>query len=215
MPDNPNDSYDLVLSTHPMAPFYGKKQKLWALAGLDSISTISLTLTDPLPKGVLQYLRIQRLDEADLAAIALQKLDTSERISDTKEVEVLQFVAESIGSLLNSFGTPLEKLQGNLAEGVYPSGGNAWAAAHASVGEQRVLRLARKRAEELLKAVKSGNGIKRALPLPLDRCANCGKGSMPLMLCGRCKGVAYCGRTCQVAHYKQHKAVCRAATIRN
>ncbi|OPB38473.1 hypothetical protein A0O28_0015780 [Trichoderma guizhouense] len=77
MPDNPNDSYDLVLSTHPMAPFYEQKQKLWALAGLDSISTISLTLIDPLPKHVLQYLRIQRLDESDLAAIALRKLDTT------------------------------------------------------------------------------------------------------------------------------------------
>ncbi|KAL6795151.1 SET domain-containing protein [Trichoderma sp. SZMC 28012] len=210
MPDNPNDSYDLVLSTHPMAPFYGKKQKLWALAGLDSIFTISLTFTDPLPKNLLQYLRIQRLDESDLAAIALQKLDTREKISDAKEVEVLQFVAESIGSLLDGFGTRLEKLQENLAEGVYPPGGNAWAAAHVSLGEQRVLRLARKRAEELLAAVRSGNGIERPLSLPLHWCANCGKDHVPLRLCGRCKGVMYCGRACQVAHFKQHKEICRA-----
>ncbi|UKZ61624.1 uncharacterized protein TrAtP1_002884 [Trichoderma atroviride] len=40
IPENPNDSYDLVLSTHPMAPFYEQKQKLWASAGLDSASTI-------------------------------------------------------------------------------------------------------------------------------------------------------------------------------
>ncbi|KAL5087702.1 hypothetical protein Trisim1_007567 [Trichoderma cf. simile WF8] len=215
MPDNPNDSYDLVLSTHPIAPFYGKKQKLWALAGLDSISTISLTLTDPLPKNVLQYLRIQRLDESDLAAIALQKLYTREKISDAKEVEVLQFVTESIGSLLDSFGTRLEKLQENLAEGVYPPGGNAWAAAHVSLGEQRVLRLAKKRAEDLLTAVKSRNEIERALSSPLHWCANCGKDSVPLMLCGRCKGVMYCGRACQVAHFKQHKAICRATTTKN
>ncbi|PKK54710.1 hypothetical protein CI102_484 [Trichoderma harzianum] len=215
MPDNPNDSYDLVLSTHPMAPFYGKKQKLWALAGLDSICTISLTLTDPLPKNVLQYLRIQRLDESDLAAIALQKLDTREKIGDAKEAEVLQFVGESIGSLLDSFGTRLEKLQENLAEGVYFPGGNAWAAAHVSLGEQRVLRLARKRAEELLAVVRSGNGMERALSLPLHWCANCGKDSVPLRLCGRCKGVMYCGRACQVAHFKQHKAICRATISKN
>ncbi|KAK4068615.1 uncharacterized protein Triagg1_7263 [Trichoderma aggressivum f. europaeum] len=188
MPDNPNDSYDLVLSTHPMAPFYKQKQKLWALAGLDSTSTISLSLTDPLPKNVLQYLRIQRLDESDLAAIALQKLNTSEKISDSKEREILRFVVESIGSLLDSFGTRLERLQGNLAEGVYPPGGNAWAAAHVSLGEQRVLRLARKRAEELLTAMESGNGNGSSLSSAPARCASCGKASVPLMLCGRSQG---------------------------
>lgn len=56
---NPNDSYDIVLSTHPTAPFWEQKQKLWISAGLDSTCTISLTLTDPLPKTVLRYLRIQ------------------------------------------------------------------------------------------------------------------------------------------------------------
>lgn len=215
MPDNPNDSYDLVLSTHPMAPFYEQKQKLWALAGLDSISTISLTLTDPLPKHVLQYLRIQRLDESDLAAIALRKLDTSEKISDSKEIEILRFIVESIASLLDSFEIRLEKLQEQLAEGVYPLGGNAWAAAHVSLGEQRVLRLAKKRAEDLLTAVEKGKGKGSSLSSPPARCANCGKDSVPLMLCGRCKGVMYCGRTCQVAHFKQHKAICRATISKN
>ncbi|UKZ47468.1 hypothetical protein TrVGV298_001686 [Trichoderma virens] len=123
IPDNPNDSYDLVLSTHPLAPFYEQKQKLWASAGLNSTCTISLTLDDPLPKNVLRYLRIQRLDESDLAAIALQKIDTNEKISDSKEVEILRFLVESIGSLLDSFGTRLEKLQEQLAKGVYPVGG--------------------------------------------------------------------------------------------
>ncbi|KAL6907343.1 SET domain-containing protein [Trichoderma evansii] len=215
IPDNPNDSYDLVLSTHPMAPFYELKQKLWASAGLDSTSTISLTLTDPLPKNVLQYLRIQRLDESDLTTIALQKLDTNEKISDSKEKEVLQFLVESISSLLDGFRTQLEQLQEQLAEGIYPLGGNAWAAAHVSVGEQRVLRLARKRAEDLLTAAESGSVNRSDLSSPPTQCANCGKSSMPLMLCGRCKGVAYCGRTCQVAHFKEHKAICRATASKN
>ncbi|KAL7938059.1 hypothetical protein V8C35DRAFT_290746 [Trichoderma chlorosporum] len=207
IPDNPNDSYDLVLSTHPMAPLYEQKQELWILAGLDSTLTIPLTLTDPLPKAVLQYLRIQRLDESDVAAAALRKLDTNEKISVSKEVEVLQFLVQSIGSLLDSFGTRLEKLQDQLAKGIYPPGGNAWAAAHVSLGEQRVLRLALKRAEDLLTAVESGGSVLSSSPPA--QCANCGKDSVPLMLCGRCKGVMYCGRTCQVAHYKEHKAVCR------
>lgn len=192
-----------------MAPFYEQKQNLWASAGLDSTSTISLTLTDPLPKDVLRYLRIQRLDESDLAAVALQKLDTNEKINDSKEVEILQFLVESISSLLDGFRIPLEKLQEQLAEGGYPPGGNAWAAAHVSLGEQRVLRLAKKRAEYLLTVVESGSGNGSGLSSPPARCANCGKDSVPLMLCGRCKGVMYCGRTCQVAHYKEHKVTCQ------
>jgi hypothetical protein len=42
------------------------------------------------------------------------------------------------------------------------------------------------------------------------RCANCGVASdspiLTLSLCARCKTVWYCGRSCQSAHWKQHKA---------
>ncbi|KAL2165025.1 hypothetical protein VTH06DRAFT_321 [Thermothelomyces fergusii] len=54
VPGNPHDSYDLVLTTHPSAPFFVQKHRFWTSAGLDSTSTIALTLTDPLPKNVLQ-----------------------------------------------------------------------------------------------------------------------------------------------------------------
>ncbi|PTB66620.1 N-methyltransferase [Trichoderma citrinoviride] len=213
VPGNPNDSYDLVLTTHPMAPLYEQKQKLWVSAGLDSTTTVSLTLTDPLPKSILRYLRIQRADVSGLAAIALQQIDgTDGKISDSNETEILQFVEESIGSLLDGFATPLEKLETQLAEGVHPVGGNAWAAAHVSVGEQRVLRLARAKARDLLAAVESGRESRSSSALA--RCANCDKGSVPLMLCGRCKSVMYCGRTCQVAHHKQHKVACRATALK-
>lgn len=213
VPGNPNDSYDLVLATHPNAPLFREKQKLWVSAGLDSTCTIPLTLTDPLPKNVLQYLRIQRLSESDLAIIALQQIGaTDKEISGSNETEVLRFLVESFCHLLDSFGTQLEKLEEKLAKGVYSSGGNAWAAAHVSLGEQRVLKLARQRAEDLLSAVESGSGnVKGSLSAPA-RCANCGKVPTQPMLCGRCKAVTYCGRTCQVAHYKEHKAVCRATT---
>ncbi|TFB00434.1 Histone-lysine N-methyltransferase setd3 [Trichoderma ghanense] len=131
IPGNPNDSYDLVLTTHPEAPLYEQKQKLWVSAGLDSTTTISLTLTDPLPMNILRYLRIQRADVSGLAALALQQIDgTDEKISDSNEVEILRFVEEAIGSLLDGFAISLERLEEQLAEGVYPVGGNAWAAAH-------------------------------------------------------------------------------------
>ncbi|CAP62192.1 uncharacterized protein PODANS_5_12720, partial [Podospora anserina S mat+] len=193
-----------------------QKHKLWVSAGLDSTCTIPLTLTDPLPKNVLRYLRIQRSDESDLAVIAFRQINaTDEKISDSNEVEVLQFLIESFSHLLDSFGTQLEKLEEQLAEGVYSPGGNAWAAAHVSLGEQRVLRLARKRAEDLLSAVESRSGNVRGSLSALARCANCEKVPAQYMLCGRCKAVAYCGRTCQVAHYKEHKAICRATASKS
>ncbi|KAK4107086.1 RuBisCo LSMT C-terminal, substrate-binding domain-containing protein, partial [Canariomyces notabilis] len=185
---------------------------------LDSIRAVPSPSLSPIRyrKNVLRYLRIQRLDESDLSVIAVQQIDrTDEKISHSNEVEVLRFLVESFCHLLDNFGTPLEKLEEQLAEGVYPSGGNAWAAAHVSMGEQRVLRLARKRAEDLLSAVESGSGNVAGSLSALARCANCKKVSAQLMLCGRCKAVAYCGRTCQVAHYKQHKAVCRATTSKS
>jgi radical SAM protein with 4Fe4S-binding SPASM domain len=49
-------------------------------------------------------------------------------------------------------------------------------------------------------------------------CANCGKtrrwdkADKPLSKCARCKAVAYCGAACQKAHWKAHKAACRAAS---
>lgn len=131
---------------------------LWVSAGLDSTSTISLTLTDPLPKDVLKYLRIQRSNESDVPIIVLQQIEgTDDKISDSNEVEVLRFLVESFTALLGRFGTQLETLEKKLAEGKYHLGGNAWAAAHVSLGEQRVLRLARKKAEDLLAAVESGS----------------------------------------------------------
>lgn len=215
MPGNSHDNYDLVLTTHPEAPFFAQKHKLWVSARLDSTSTISLSLTDPLPNDVLRYLRIQRSGASELAAMAIRRIDATEKISDSNEAEVLRFLVESLCGLLDNFGTRLEKLEEQLAEGVYALGGNAWAAAHVSLGEQRVLRLARKRAEDLLAAVESGseNG-KGSLPAQAQ-CANCGKASVPLMLCARCRATSYCGRNCQVAHFSEHKVICRITAFRN
>ncbi|KAI6609019.1 hypothetical protein MCOR14_012077, partial [Pyricularia oryzae] len=156
-----------------------------------------------------------RSGASELAGMACQRIDAAEKISDSNEVEVLRFLVESLGGLLKNFGTQLEKLEEQLAEGVYASGGNAWAAAHVSSGEQRVLRLARKRAEDLLAAVesRSENG-KGSLPAQAQ-CANCGKASVPLMLCARCRAISYCGRNCQVAHFSEHKVICRITASRN
>jgi len=165
---------------------------------------------------VLQYLRIQRLDEEDIAAVARQQNDVAcERVSDRNEVEILQFLRDSISGLLEGFRVQVEALEKQLAKGVYSEGSNAWAAAHVSLGEQRILLLAKQRANDLLSTIKHGDENQGKLPLVVGQCANCGsRPTGKLMLCGRCKTVSYCGRACQVAHYKQHKTTCQALTSR-
>lgn len=38
------------------------------------------------------------------------------------------------------------------------------------------------------------------------KCANCGKAAVKR--CSRCKSEWYCGRECQVGHWKKHKPLC-------
>ena len=207
VPDNPYENYGLVLDTQPIAPGFEEKKKLWKAIGLDSESTITLTLSNPLPQDVLRYLRIQRLDGKELFLVSTRPefivVLKNQKVSDLNEVQGLAFLVESFDVILSEFGTPLEKLEEQLAQGVYTPGGNAWGAAHASIGEQRVLKLARQKAQELLAAV-------RASLATGFHCENCKKSAPTLMACGRCKSVQYCGRECQVAHFKEHKATCLA-----
>ena len=182
-------------------PSTSRRKRLWALAGLGSTCTISLTIKDPLPNSVLRYLRIQRLDESNMTDVALQLVNgTDGKVSDGNEMQVLQFLVDSICTLLESFGIPLEKLEAKLAGGDYAAGGNAWAAAQVSAGEQRILTRAKKTAQDLLEAITRP---------PATQCANCGNKAGALMSCGRCRAVKYCKRECQVAHFKDHKAACR------
>jgi hypothetical protein len=184
-----------------LAPSFEQKQKIWKSSGLDFNVTIPLTLSEPLPSSVLRYLRIQRLNESDIAEMKSRGNDAAfEKISNSNETEILGFLIESISSLLAGYESQLEKLEKQLADGIYAPGSNAWSAAHVSLGEQQVLRLTKRRAEALLAAVESGN-----------ECAKCKTVSTQLMRCGRCSKVKYCGRACQVAHYKEHKKFCQAA----
>ncbi len=46
-------------------------------------------------------------------------------------------------------------------------------------------------------------------------CASCGTappaGNPPFQHCGKCRTVRYCSRACQLAHWPQHKPVCKPA----
>ena len=44
-------------------------------------------------------------------------------------------------------------------------------------------------------------------------CAACRKAVPGLLMCGRCKNVRYCSPACQRAHWKEHKADCKAPTV--
>jgi hypothetical protein len=72
-------------------------------------------------------------------------------------------------------------------------GGNKWAAAVVSIGEQRILERARDRASSLLALV---------------ICAWCKDVRDNNKKCGRCRKVVYCGVECQKLHRKQHKPHC-------
>ena len=75
-----------------------------------------------------------------------------------------------------------------------------------------MLRLARKRAEDLLAVAESGRRRREDLS-PLARYANCDKVSRPFILYGRCKAAIYCTRICQVDYYKEYKVIYRVISI--
>ncbi len=45
-----------------------------------------------------------------------------------------------------------------------------------------------------------------------SQCANCGEGGFDMHRCSACQQVAYCGRNCQKAHWKEHKPQCTRKT---
>lgn len=148
---------------------------------------------DPLPDKVLQYLRIQRLTDVELA-VAARPAGAAGPVTARNEGEVLSALTEALTSLLEGFSISAEELGRRLDQGEYTPGGNAWAAAVVSMGEQHVLEAALRRAKERLALV---------------ACANCGKVMEGNKRCGKCKKVVYCGVKCQREHHKEHKVVCR------
>mmetsp|Transcript_27370 Transcript_27370/g.44552 ORF Transcript_27370/g.44552 Transcript_27370/m.44552 type:complete len:1085 (-) Transcript_27370:89-3343(-) len=46
-------------------------------------------------------------------------------------------------------------------------------------------------------------------PKQRDSCAGCGKSNVKRQQCSKCRGVSYCGRECQISHWKTHKVQCR------
>jgi len=51
--------------------------------------------------------------------------------------------------------------------------------------------------------------ITDSVQIATDACANCGKREAKMKKCSKCKTVPYCGRECQIADWRAHKARCR------
>jgi len=54
----------------------------------------------------------------------------------------------------------------------------------------------------------AANAISTALKQSTNNCANCFKSNQSFR-CNTCKGVWYCNRACQIAHWKKHKVDCK------
>lgn len=57
-------------------------------------------------------------------------------------------------------------------------------------------------------ATKKGREIRKARKQEGLTCANCNDSFDDMLVCSRCKLVTYCGRDCQVQHWKKHKKEC-------
>jgi hypothetical protein len=197
VPQNPHDAYDLILSTHPQAPFFTEKASIFSNVGLDINNiTIPLTARDPLPTKVLQYLRIQRLSwtEINLAQMAGSQSGTT-KFTSRNESEVLVSLKDAFESLLSNYRHPISDLQHRISNNsTYKICTPAYMAAVVSVSEQQILGAALGKVKQLLDLVV---------------CAGCGKVEEEGMKrCARCLAVVYCGVECQRGHWGVHKLGC-------
>lgn len=71
--------------------------------------------------------------------------------------------------------------------------------------EEKNERLLREKIEALTGGGDSGGGV----PVSLGECANCRTTKGTLKACSACHKVSYCSITCQRAHWKTHKPLCK------
>ena len=135
IPENPYDSYELVLATDPSAPHYIQKRRLFSLNGLGDTVVVPLTRLDPLPDRVLQYLRIQRATSFEIAIAESSGANTM--VTARNEFEVLGAYIGVVKELLARYAFKLD--QKACLDEVYAPGSNAWSAVYVSLGEQEIL----------------------------------------------------------------------------
>ncbi|KAJ3329908.1 hypothetical protein HDU76_006905 [Blyttiomyces sp. JEL0837] len=203
IPNNPNDTYTLYLSTHPLAPQFQKKLELLQSHSLttDSINasaSFEMSQSNPLPPSILKYLRIQRLDDHEVAVVLINKAILEQKdvkVSARNEYEVLQALLEAFTGILSNFKFSLDLLESRFPKNEFEVGSNSWNATVVAISEQRILKAAKEEVERRLALVV---------------CAGCGSVGEGYKMCSRCLKVVYCDVACQKKHFKVHKVDCVA-----
>ncbi|KAJ3256722.1 hypothetical protein HK103_005217 [Boothiomyces macroporosus] len=183
---NPNDEYELVLSTNIGSPNFVEKVMLLKQNNLDSTVNIPMTIQDPLPTAILQYLRIQRASEEELEMIETAMKPVTIR----NELEITNALIEALLLVLAGY----RYKSGELENLIHTLKAPARYAAIVSLGEQRIL----------LKSLQQAQIHYNCL-----NCQLCNTKQLGNKKCGKCLLVAYCSRECQVADWKTHKVKCK------
>ncbi|RUS13290.1 hypothetical protein BC937DRAFT_95550 [Endogone sp. FLAS-F59071] len=118
LPNNPYNSYDLVLHIESTTI---EKHALFHTADLNHTSVISLTLQNPLPGKVLQYLCIQCLVGVEYKMVT----NTAKLVIWHNEFEILGALIEALTCLLDGFPTSANKLQYIIDQGEFVFSSNA------------------------------------------------------------------------------------------
>ncbi|TPX32543.1 hypothetical protein SmJEL517_g04397 [Synchytrium microbalum] len=189
--NNLRDSYPLVLHTNEEADLYNVKSDLWKQANLTPTSTIPLTMSNPLPVEILQYLRIQRF-RPEVYATSRSQPPFRQLVSYETEHSILADLKSAFQGLLQEF-RPRDELQRISESGAKFT--KRWMAAVTASSQYNIL-------------VKSLEKVEREMEVL--QCGNCGKVDDQNKYCSRCLKVLYCSRECQKKAYKEHKKTCVA-----
>ncbi|KAI8805860.1 hypothetical protein BJ742DRAFT_855728 [Cladochytrium replicatum] len=199
---NPFESVQLELSMSPAAPLFIEKLRILKDLGMSVNCAFPLSLQDPLPISLLEYLRICRLTAQEAARVSKDDLSDPRAwlpVSKRNEREVLGALDGAVDGLLGNYTINLSGIETLLEQpDTVPPGSNRWASLVACEGEQEALLSTKKALDRLLGR----------------RCTNCGKPSSEtrLLKCGKCGEAAYCSPTCQRADWSSHKVRCARLT---
>ncbi|KAJ3371069.1 hypothetical protein HDU91_005592 [Kappamyces sp. JEL0680] len=133
---NPHNSFALSVSTHPQSPLFREKALAFQRLSFELDQVFLLTLEDPVPPRLLQYLRIQRASMDEISSV-LSGQTREGPLSPQNELEIKYALLEAVASLLGSFAAPLDELKATLA--TLDRHSPAWSCVLVAIGEQEIL----------------------------------------------------------------------------
>jgi hypothetical protein len=106
---NQYDSYELYLSTSPQSPHFKEKTRLFELFGMSVETSFSLSMNDPLPGKILEYVRIQRADHNE---ILLLEKNQAKFANHRNELEALMAMRDAFTTMISKFHSQKDLEQG-------------------------------------------------------------------------------------------------------